>query len=284
MSFFEIIAALEMGMIYGIVAIAVYITFRIIDFPDLTVDGCFVTGAACCAIALKCSFNPFLALSMAIVGGMFAGLVTGVLNIFFRIPSLLSGIITGFMLYSINLRIMGGIPNLSLFDELSIFDVGSTVIILISIALFIWLLLSYLLATNWGLALRVIGQNPKLAFNYGVRKNSMIIIGLVISNALTALAGGLFCQSQGFADISVGNGTVIIGLAAIILGEKVLPLKSVTIALFACVMGSLLYRFIIALALRIDILGLTTSDLNLITGIIVISIMCLSKTRRAILC
>ena len=273
MSGAEIIASLEIGLIYGMVAIGIYLTFRIIDFPDLTCDGSFVFGAAASAVALKMGVDPWLTLGIATLAGGLAGLATGILNVYFRVSNLLAGILVAFMLYSINLKVMGNIPNIALINEPTIFSVLHPLAILAIVALIIWLITSYILTTDFGLALRSIGQNPKIAAVYGVRISLMTIAGLVLSNALIGLGGGLFTQHQGFVDVSQGVGTVIIGLAAVMIGEKLLRFRSILFGILCCLLGSIIYRLVIALALNSEWLGLETTDLNLITGLIVIAIM-----------
>lgn len=275
MSWAEIITSSELGLIYGIVAIGIYFTFRIIDFPDLTCDGSFVTGAATCAVALKAGIDPFISLLLAFVAGAACGLCTGVLHVYFGISNLLSGILTAFMLYSVNLKIMGGIPNIALINEHTIFDRGYPLIVLIIVTSLVWLACGYLLITDFGLALRSIGQNKKLAMIQGIRIGPVLIFTLILSNALIGLAGGLFCQHQNFADISQGIGTIIIGLAAIIIGEKLLPSRSTWLTVLSCIIGSVTYRCIITVSLHNQYLGLESADLNLVTGIIVILIMVL---------
>lgn len=275
----EILMSLEMGLIYGIAAIGICLTFRIIDFPDLTCDGSFVLGAATSGILLKSGWDPIIALFIAAIAGSIAGLFTGILHIYFKITDLLSGILVAFMLYSINLKVMGGIPNIALIDASTIFRFTSPLLVLTIIAILIWLLISYLLVTDFGLGLRSIGQNKRLALNCGVNLPIMTLLGLAVSNALIAFSGGLFCQHQGFADVSQGLGTVIIGLAAVMIGEKLLPFRSIWVRLLSCLIGSILYRLIIALALHSEWLGLETQDLNLITGILVVTVMWLPPLR-----
>lgn len=281
MSALELLISLEMGLIYGIVAIGIYLTFRIIDFPDLTCDGSFVLGAASSAVLIKSGCNPFLALFLALIAGGIAGLATGLLYTKLRITELLSGILVAFMLYSINLRVMSGVPNITLINEPSIFTGQSPLLVLIVIAGFISLGLSILLKTDFGLALRAIGQNKRLALNNGVNVQFMSIIGLMMSNALIGLGGALFSQYQGFADISQGIGTIIVGLAGLMIGEKLIGFRSLWLVIPACLLGSIMYRIFIAFALHNEFLGLETQDLNLITGFMVICIMLLPKLRRA---
>jgi putative ABC transport system permease protein len=195
------------------------------------------------------------------------------LHVYCRISSLLAGILTAFMLYSINLKIMGDIPNISLLHESTLFSSGYKLLIIFGCAIFVWISLSYLLITDFGLALRSLGQNKRLASINGIRIPALTVVALILSNALVGLGGGLFCQHESFADISEGIGTIIIGLAAVMIGEKILPFRSIWVALFSCLAGSVCYRIIVAFSLHSEWLGLESSQLNLITGIIVILIM-----------
>ena len=280
MSILELTTSLEMGLIYGIVAIGIYLTFRVIDFPDLTCDGSFVLGAATSAILIKEGYNPYFSLFVAIAAGMIAGLTTGILNIRFKISNLLSGIIVAFMLYSINLRVMQNVPNIALIDNETIFTGSNSLLTLTLIITIIWIICSYLLITDRGLALRIIGQNKRLALNSGVNVSAMTIMCLMLSNGLISLAGGIFAQAQGFADVSSGSGTVLIGFAAVIIGEKLLPFRSIFASVIACIIGSVIYRILVAFALRSEWSGLETQDLNLITGIMIIAIMIAPNWRK----
>ena len=279
MTWIELFTSLEIGLIYGIVALGIYLTFRVIDFPDLTCDGSFVSGAAACAVALKAGFNPILALIFSLIAGGVGGLITAFLHKYGRLSTLLSGILTAFMLYSLNLKIMGGIPNITLIQETTIFSWGDPLFLLLLIAGIVWISCSYLLLTDFGLGLRSIGQNPVLATSYGVNISFFTLIALVLSNGLIGFGGGLFCQHQGFVDISQGIGTIVIGLAAVMIGEKLLPFRSMWIAPLLCFAGSLLYRLLIAFALHNEWTGLESSDLNLITGLLIVLIMRLPRFR-----
>ena len=277
----EIMMSLEIGLIYGIVAIGIYITFRIIDFPDLTCDGSFVFGAAVSSILIKAGYNPWLAIIAALIAGSIAGLATGILYTHLKITDLLSGILISFMLYSINLHVMGGLPNIALAQYNTIFYQTSAIGILCFIALLICLTIGYLFITDFGLAVRSIGQNKRLAQNSGVNIKMMTIIGLTLSNGLIALGGALFSQNQGFVDVGSGVGTVIVGLASVMIGERILQYRSVIVQIISCLIGSVVYRILISLALHSDVLGMQTSDLNLITGIMVIAIMYMPRRRYA---
>lgn len=262
-----------MGLIYGVVALGVYITFRVIDFPDLTCDGSFVLGAATSSVLLQLNCDPFLSIIAAIFAGAIAGLITGILYVRFRLTNLLSGILTSFMLYSINLRIMGS-PNITLFDLES-----ANILWLLVVALILVVITSYLLLTDFGLAIRSIAQNKVLARNSGINVSLVTIIGLAISNAMIALGGSLFAQQQGFADIGSGVGTVIMGLASVMIGERLLPYRSIIVQVISCFIGSIVYRLLLGFALYTDYLGLKTQDLNLVTGILIVSIMYISRRR-----
>jgi putative ABC transport system permease protein len=277
MTLSEIIMSLEIGLIYGIVAIGVYLAFRIIDFPDLTCDGSFVLGMAVSAILIKSGYGPWASLLISLIFGCIAGLITGILNVCFKVSNLLSGILVAFMLYSINLHVMGGVPNITLIDLNTIFTNVSVLAVLAVISIVICLLLGYLLVTDFGLALRSIGQNKKLAQNIGVNVQAATIIGLALSNGLIAFGGALFNQHQSFADVGSGVGTVIVGLASVMIGEKVLPYRSMLIQIISCLLGSIIYRLLIGFALHSEVLGLETQDLNLITGLMIIGIMYIPK-------
>ena len=274
MSIVEILTSLELGLIYGVVAIGIYFTFRVLDFPDLTCDGSFMTGSAVAVGAVQGGFCPLTALIAGACAGSLCGLVTGILHIYGRITNLLSGILTAFMLYSINLRIMGGVPNLSLPNGIE--SVG----LLITVACLMWLISSYVLTTDFGLALRSVGTNPRLVTTQGISIAAYTIIGLMISNTLIGTGGALFCLHQGFSDISQGVGTVVMGLAAIIVGEKVLSYRSPWVSVLACIVGSILYRFVIATSLHSAGIGLKASDVNMVTGLILIVLMVFSKSKR----
>ncbi len=276
----QFLGALEIGLIYGLVALGVYLTFRIIDFPDLTVDGSFTLGAAVSAIMISLDYNPWLATSMAIVAGGLAGSITGYLNVRWNILGLLAGILTMTALYSINLRVMGK-PNIALINKATIFNFNPIITSTSIIIILVILLLARFFASEFGLSVRAIGINPKVSTAYGINVGKLKVITLALSNAIVALGGSLFTQSQGFADISMGNGTVIVGLASVIIGESILHPKKVMAWLVACIVGSILYRIVIAFALNANDIGLEASDLNLITAMIVAFTMILPKLKKA---
>ncbi len=280
MNITEFIMSLEIGLIYGMVAIGIYLTFRVIDFPDLTCDGGFVLGAASSSILIKVGVNPWLALLVAFFAGNIAGLITGLLNTYLKVTNLLAGILVAFMLYSINLKVMGGLPNIALITQTTIFTGNNQLLILCILCSLVYLLYSYLLITDFGLAMRSIGQNQRLASNCGIRVKEMTVIGLMLSNGVISLGGAIFSQHQGFADVSQGIGTIIIGLAAVMIGEKLLPFRTAWSTVLGCLFGSIIYRLFICLALHNEKFGLETQDLNLITGLMVVGIMVLPHARR----
>lgn len=279
MTFAELLVSFELGLIYSIVALGIYITFRVINFQDLTCDGSFVLGAVTSTMMLEYGYNPVVALLAAMGVSALAGLVTALLVLYGKVPQLLSGIIVAFMLYSVNCAIMKGIPNRVIDYETTLFYLGNPSVILITIVAVCWLLLSYLLITEWGLGLRSIGLNKRLAMNMGINVTTMTCIGMMISNGLIGLGGGLLSQYQGFADISQGTGTLIIGLAAVIIGQVIFSQRSLWISVGACIIGSIVYRTIIGCALHSTTIGLPSYMLNGITGIILLIILMNTRGR-----
>ena len=276
----EILMSLDIGMIYGIIAIGIYLTFRTINFSDLTCDGSFVFGAAVSAVLIKQGINPYIAILAAFLSGGIAGLFTGVLNVYFKITDLLSGIIVAFMLYSINLKVMGNSPNITFADNITIFSFSKNIHLLnFSIITIIALFFVYLLYTSFGLALRSIGNNKNFSNIAGINVNFMTITGLFISNGLIGFGGAMFTQYQGFCDISQGFGTLVIGLASVIIGESLIKFKNTCLMILTCLVGSVIYRIFISTALHSDVFGIETQDLNLITGIMIIIII-FTKQRR----
>lgn len=277
MSIYSLWGALEIGLIFGLVALGVLISFRILRFPDLTVDGSFPLGGAVAATLISQGFDPFTSTIIATGIGACAGVVTGWLNVRLKIMDLLASILMMIALYSINLRIMGK-PNVPLIMEPTVFsvlqpeslsDYVARPLLLVLIVIAAKLALDWFFTTQKGLAMRATGSNARMARAQGVATGNMILLGMAISNALVALAGALFAQSQGGADISMGIGTIVIGLAAVIVGESILPSRRLVYATLAVIIGAILYRFFIALALNADFIGLKAQDLNLVTAILV---------------
>jgi putative ABC transport system permease protein len=205
----ELLTSLDIGLLFGIAAIGIYLTFRTINFSDLTCDGSFVLGASVSAALIKHGFGPYFALLISLLSGGIAGSFTGLLNVKCKITDLLSGIIVAFMLYSINIKILGNSPNITLIDHITLFSNKNTTLVAISITMALTLGLIWLMLSNFGLKLRAIGHNKSSATVFGINVNSMTIIGLIISNAMIATAGGLLSQYQGFCDISSGTGTLV---------------------------------------------------------------------------
>ncbi len=276
MSMLSFMGALEIGLIFALVALGVWISFRVLDFPDLTADGSFPLGGAVAAVLIVMGYNPWLACVAAMVAGAAAGLLTGWLNVRLGILQLLASILTMIALYSINLRIMGA-PNVPLLGEATVFSpfLGDNdsywmqPLVLLVIILLVKLVLDWFFASQMGLALRATGANPRMARSQGIPTGRVVMGGMALSNALIALGGALYVQTQGGADVSMGLGTIVIGLAAVIIGETLMPSRSLFIITLATVVGAVLYRLFIALALEADFIGLKAQDLNLITAVLV---------------
>ncbi|MCY9665510.1 ABC transporter permease [Paenibacillus alginolyticus] len=275
----SMIGAVELGLLYALMALGVYITFRILDFPDLTVDGSFTTGGAIAAIMIAHGYSPLLACLAALAGGLVAGACTGLLHTKGKINGLLSGILMMIALYSINMRIMGK-PNISLLNVDTIFTSVSPITVVLIIVIVFKLLLDAFLHTDLGLALRATGDNARMIRSFGANTDRTTILGVSISNGLVALSGALIAQQSGFADITMGIGMIVIGLASVIIGEAIFGARTVFQATLAAVLGSIVYRIVVALALRVE--WLKASDLKLITAIIVIVALVLPSVQRAI--
>ena len=277
MSTISALGALESGLVFALVAFGVFMSFRILEFPDLTVDGSFPLGAAVSAIMIVSGVNPWLATLTAFGAGMMAGVVTAWMNTKLGILNLLASILTMIALYSINLRIMGK-PNVALLGETTVLTPTEswgmpyywpTPLAFSVVVLIVFFLLLRFLNSQSGLAMRATGANARMARAQGINTDRMIILGMAVSNGLVGLAGSLFAQSQGSADITMGVGVIVIGLASVIGGEAIITPKTMLLALIACVVGSILYRFAIALALNADFIGLKAQDLNLVTAVLV---------------
>lgn len=274
---------LQSGILYAVMALGVYLTFRILDFPDLTVDGSFVTGAGIAALLITNDVSPILAMLAAFVGGTIAGMLTGILHTKGKINPLLSGIIMMIALYSINIRVMGR-SNFSLLGVETLFTqienewvmIGITVAIVLAIKF----LIDWFLHTEIGLALRATGDNARMIRSFGVHTHRTIILGVALSNGLVALSGSLVAQQQGFADITMGVGMIVIGLASVIIGESIFGAKTVIRTTLAVVFGAVIYRLIYAFALRLE--WLEASDMKLITAIIVIVALIAPMIQRTI--
>lgn len=270
--------AVAQGLIWGIAAIGIYITFRILDIADLTVDGSIGTGGAVCIMMMLSGHNIYVSMLAATLAGMAAGLVTGLFHTFMGIPAILAGILTQFGLYSINLKIMGkanqaiGADKYDLlvalryvknvpFYKNTIFVV--TVVVIILIAILYWFF-----GTEMGCALRATGCNSNMSRAQGINTNFSKVLGLMISNGLVGLSGALLCQYQGFADINMGRGAIVIGLAAVIIGEAIFGkiFKNFGLKLLAAVLGSILYYFVVQTVIW---LGIDTDLLKLLSAVVV---------------
>lgn len=291
MNLIQFMGAVELGLLYGLVAMGVLLSFRILDFPDLTVDGSFPLGAAVSAILIVSGVNPWVATVCAILAGMTAGFITAWISVRWNILHLLASILTMTALYSINLRIMGR-PNIALLGENTIFtpieELSYSHLFIMPMAMFViaglvLLVIYRFLSSEKGLAMRATGANVRMAKAQGIAVNRHILFGLAISNGLVALAGALFAQSQGFADITMGVGTIVVGLAAVIVGEAIFNPRIIITALVACILGSIFYRIAIAMALNASFLGLQSSDVQLVTAVIVGLAMITPKLRAKIL-
>ncbi|MCY6959136.1 ABC transporter permease [Clostridium brassicae] len=267
-----LLSVLEQGLIFSIVSLGVYITYKILDFPDLSVDGTFPLGAAVTALCLSKGINPFVACFLSIIAGMLGGMITGLLHVKLKITNLLSGILVMIALYSVNLRVMGK-SNVSFFKFNTIFTetkfINSTIVIAI-FALVIKLFLDLFLKTKMGFMLKAVGDNEQLVTSLAVDKSTVKVMGLMISNGIVALGGSIMAQQQGYAAVAMGTGTVVIGLASVILGEAVFKKFSFVKATTMALTGAILYKLAIGAALRF---GLPPSDLKLMTALIVVVVL-----------
>ncbi len=289
-----LIHAAEQGFAYGIAALGVFITFRILRFPDLTVDGSFVTGAAIASSLLTSTgADPFLTLAAAFGAGCLAGMVTGFLHTRLGITDLLAGVLSMIMLYSINLRIMGR-PSISLLRVATLSDVveralsplGAVAIlaVLAGIALLIKFVLDAFFRTEYGLALRATGDNEAMIVAQGVNTKSMKVFGLALSNGLVALSGALVAQYSGFADVGMGVGTIVTGLAAVIVGGSLVRSRRIGWMTASVLVGSLVYRVAVMFALRYGyLIGFQASDLKLVTSLIVIIALVIPTVRERLM-
>ena len=272
---------LEQGLIYGILSLGLLITYRILDFPDLTVDSSFPLGAAVSAILTVNGVHPALSLLAALAAGALAGLVTGVIHVKFKVRDLLSGIITMTALYSINLRIAGK-ANVPLFATETLFKSSftkslpewlapyATVLMIFCIALVAKLLLDWFLKTKAGFLLRAAGDNPAVVTTLAKDQGSVKILGLMIANALVSLAGAVLCQQQRFFEISVGTGTMVIGLASVIIGTNLFKRVSFMKSTTAVLIGSIIYKACVSIAMS---LGLDSQDMKLVTALLFLIIL-----------
>src|SRR5690625_2242422 len=305
--FISLFGAVESGAIYAIMALGVYLSFRVLDFPDLTVDGSFVTGAAVAAVLVLQGQSPIIATVLGTLAGFIAGCITGILHTKGKINNLLSGILMMIALYSINLRIMQS-PQVSLLNETSIKvqitsiwektgidnllnnllamlglerfpSTWGIAIVMLLLIFLIKFITDYFLKTETGLALRATGDNQRMIRSFSANTDILIILGIGISNGLVALSGALIAQHGGFADVGMGIGMIIIGLASVIIGEAIFGTKTIFRATLAVLLGAIIYRIVVTLALRVDFLE--TGDMKLITALLVILALIAPKTLQA---
>ncbi len=277
------------GLSYGFVAMGVYITFRVLAFPDLTVDGSFPLGGAVAAVLIINGVNPWLATLAALGAGLGAGLGTSLLNTKLRINALLAGILMMVALYSINLLIMGR-ANIPLLREITVFElvaqllglstsVTLSLVFALVLTCIILAILNWFLRTEIGLALRATGENEQMVRSLGADTDLTTILGVSISNGLVALSGALIAQNQGFCDVGMGIGMIVMGLASVIIGEGIFRPRGITAILLAVVGGSFAYRLFVGIALR---LGLAPTNLKLITALLVITALAIPYIRKKI--
>ncbi|EJN54435.1 Ribose/xylose/arabinose/galactoside ABC-type transport system, permease component [Lactobacillus gasseri CECT 5714] len=280
-----IVSAIGQGLLWALLGLGLYLTFRILNFADMTVEGTFPLGAAVAVANLAHGMSPYLATFLALLAGMLAGLVTGLLYTKGKIPILLAGILTMTAIYSINLRIMGG-SNISLIGKKTLLNneflrslpqYFNSVVLGIIVVVIITGILVFFLNTDFGQAFIATGDNPKMAKSLGIYTDSMIIIGLMLSNGIVALCGALIAQNNGYADINMGIGTIVIALASIIIGEVAFGELTLNQRLVAVTLGSIIYRLILLAVLQ---LGFSANDLNLISSIVLALCMMLPQLEK----
>ena len=273
-----ILSALELGFIYALVAFALFLSFRVLNIADMTTDGSFTLGCAVSA-TLAVAGHPYLALPTAMAAGACAGCITALLQTRFRVPSILAGIITNTGLYTVNLAVMGFSSNVNMLKAQTIFTSFGRMKILpaAAITLVMGLLLVVFLSTRLGLSIRATGDNPDMVRASSINTAFTITIGLALSNSLTALSGAVLAQYQKTADINLGTGMVIIGLASLIIGETILRKRKTWVRILGALLGCILYRFIIAVALRLD---LPSECLKLVSAVIVAVAIALPAIRK----
>ena len=286
-----ILGILNEGLIYALMALGVYITYSILDFPDLSVDSTFPLGAAVTAALILAGIPPFLTLFIAFAAGALAGTVTGLIHVKLKVRDLLSGIIVMTGLYSVNLSIAGDKANLPIFSKETIFENEfisglpapaaefSTVIILFIIVIAVKILLDLYMKTRSGYLLRATGDNDSLVTSLAKDKGGVRIMGLALANGLAALAGSVFCQQKGFFEISIGTGTIVLGLASVIIGTKVFARFGKIKATTAVILGTVVYKACVSAAMA---MGLKTSNLKLITSLLFLVILVVSENRKRV--
>ena len=285
MSWEAVLGSVELGLILAVMAVGMFISFKVLNIPDLTVDGSFTLGTAVSAVFAAMG-HPLIGVLLAMLAGVAAGLVTGFLQTKLKVQPILAGILTMTALYSVNLRIMGGKPNIPLFGKSSIFepfaflpDFLQKLLPSLLILAVVFVLLRVFLSTQVGMSIRATGDNESMVRASSINSDRMKLVGLALSNALVALAGALMAQYQSFADVSGGIGMMVIGLASIIVGDAFCGKGGVTRGMIAAVLGALLYRFILTLALQI---GMNANDLKFFSALLVVVAISIPFIRRAV--
>lgn len=280
------------GLIYGIMVLGVFITFRILDFPDLTVDGSFPMGAAVMAVCLVSGLSPVTGIALAILAGAMAGCVTALLHTKLHIPNLLAGILTMTMLYSINLRIMQNKSNISLIKSDTIVKKVQTMfpslpegvailILFIFVVLIIKLMLDLFFRTDLGLSLGALGSNEQMIISQGMNPDILKIIGVSLSNALVALSGAFAAQYMGYADINLGQGIVVAGLASVMIGEFVIKSNKIMAITLRVIIGSIIFKGVMFIGRKYGYnIGLNPNDLKLITGVLIVFLIAVSYFKQ----
>ncbi|MCR5099920.1 MAG: ABC transporter permease [Butyrivibrio sp.] len=288
-----LISVLEQGLIYGIMALGMYITYKILDFPDMTVDGGFPFGVVLAVVMIRAGVAPILTLPICFLAGCLIGTITGFINVVFKVRDLLAGIIMMTALYSVNLRIAGR-ANLPMYDYYTIFDNKfldsiftngplsflvsfRTVIVLLVIMIVVKVALDWYLNTKSGFMLRAVGDNDALVTSMGVNKGMVRITGLAVANGLVALSGSIYAQQQGYFDVSMGTGTAVVGLASVIIGTSLLKKVSFFRVTTSVVIGSIIYKGCVALAIKA---GLQSTDLKLVTAVLFLVILIVTMDKK----
>lgn len=267
---------LVQSLILAIMVLGVYISYKILDFPDLSADGSFTLGAAVTVVMLKKGASPIIAILYALLAGLIAGLLTGVLNVKLKISNLLSGILVMGILYSLNLRIMGK-ANVPIFGKENIFNNINPLIIALVFVIIVKVLIDLFLKTGLGYTLKGVGDNPQMIKSLGIEIGRIKILGLMLSNGLIALSGSMMAQYQGFSDVSMGIGTLVLGIASIIIGTSIIKKKSFIKESTTVIIGTIIYQITIYFAMNI---GLTPVDLKLITSLVIIVFLAVSGIKN----
>ena len=283
-----VISAIAQGFLWSIVSLGLFISFRILNVADMTTEGSYPLGAAVCVILIYNGFNPVLAMAAAVIAGMLAGAITGFFITVCRIPSLLAGILTMTGLLSINLRIMQR-ANLSLLNQDTIFDwinrlpiskyAGMIAIGLLAVIILI-LFIRWFFLTEIGQALIATGDNPKMAASMGISTERMTVLGLVLANGMIALAGAILAQNNGYADVNSGQGVIVIGLVAIIIGEVIFSRATFFQRLGYTVLGAVIYRLLLLLVLKLDFIS--ANDFKLLSAVLIAGLLALPKIKAAL--